>query len=144
MPTQPARTSAAAASTEAESAFGDGRLYLERFIERARHVEVQILADGFGTVVHLGDRDCSLQRRYQKVVEEAPAAAEEGAAPAPAEEEAAPAAEEEAAPPAEEEKSEEELLADLTSMMAGAQGGGGGGDAEAGGEAAAAEGEAEA
>jgi acetyl-CoA carboxylase biotin carboxylase subunit len=68
----------AAASTEAESAFGDGRLYLERFIERARHVEVQILADGFGTVVHLGDRDCSLQRRYQKVLEEAPAAAVPG------------------------------------------------------------------
>lgn len=72
------RSRFAAASTEAESAFGDGRLYLERFIERARHVEVQILADGFGTVVHLGDRDCSLQRRYQKVVEEAPAAAVPG------------------------------------------------------------------
>jgi acetyl-CoA carboxylase biotin carboxylase subunit len=63
----------AAASGEAAQAFGDGRLFLERFITRARHVEVQILADGHGHVVHLGERDCSLQRRYQKLVEESPA-----------------------------------------------------------------------
>lgn len=61
------------ASAEAKAAFSDGTLYLERYIEKARHVEVQILADSFGNVVHLGERDCSLQRRYQKMVEEAPA-----------------------------------------------------------------------
>ena len=63
----------ASASHEALQAFGDGRLYIEKFITQARHVEVQILADAHGTVVHLGERDCSAQRRYQKVVEEAPA-----------------------------------------------------------------------
>ena len=65
----------AVASNEALSAFGDGRLYVERFVENARHVEVQLLADSYGSIVHLGDRDCSLQRRYQKVLEEAPATA---------------------------------------------------------------------
>lgn len=64
----------AAASNEALQAFGDGRLYVERYIRRARHVEVQVMGDRFGTIVHLGERDCSLQRRFQKVVEEAPAA----------------------------------------------------------------------
>lgn len=64
-----------AASLEAEEAFGDGTLYVERFVENARHVEIQILGDGKGKVLHLGDRDCSAQRRYQKVVEEAPASA---------------------------------------------------------------------
>ena len=61
------------ASAEAQAAFGDKALFLERFVGNARHVEVQILADGHGNVIHLGDRDCSLQRRYQKVLEEAPA-----------------------------------------------------------------------
>ena len=63
----------AVASSEASSAFGDGRLYVERLVENARHVEVQLLADTYGNIVHLGDRDCSLQRRYQKILEEAPA-----------------------------------------------------------------------
>jgi acetyl-CoA carboxylase, biotin carboxylase subunit len=60
------------AVAEADAAFGDPRLYVERFVEAARHVEVQIAADDHGAVVHLGERDCSVQRRYQKVVEEAP------------------------------------------------------------------------
>jgi acetyl-CoA carboxylase biotin carboxylase subunit len=63
----------AAASAEAEQAFGDGRLFVERFVRRARHVEVQVLADSRGAVIHLGHRDCTLQRRYQKLIEEAPA-----------------------------------------------------------------------
>ena len=63
------------ASREAEAAFGDGRLYLERFVERARHVEVQIMGDGEGKILHFGERDCSVQRRYQKLVEEATATA---------------------------------------------------------------------
>lgn len=61
------------ASTEAAAAFGDGTLFLERYVSNARHVEVQILADAYGHVIHLGERDCSCQRRYQKLVEEAPA-----------------------------------------------------------------------
>lgn len=64
----------AEARGEAEAAFGDGSLFLERFIERPKHVEVQILADEHGEVVHLYERDCSVQRRHQKVVEVAPAA----------------------------------------------------------------------
>jgi acetyl-CoA carboxylase biotin carboxylase subunit len=60
-------------SREAQEAFGDGRVFIEQFVESGRHVEVQILGDGRGGVIHLGERDCSVQRRYQKVVEEAPA-----------------------------------------------------------------------
>lgn len=63
------------ASTEAKAAFGNGAMYLERVIYPARHIEVQILADQFGYVVHLGERDCSLQRNNQKVLEESPSVA---------------------------------------------------------------------
>ena len=62
-----------AAAAEARQAFGDGRLFVERFVQRARHVEVQVLADEHDNVIHLGHRDCTLQRRYQKLIEEAPA-----------------------------------------------------------------------
>ncbi len=58
--------------SEAENAFGDGTLYLEKFIENPRHIEIQIMGDQAGNLVHLGERECSLQRRHQKVVEEAP------------------------------------------------------------------------
>ncbi|MGH2346993.1 MAG: biotin carboxylase N-terminal domain-containing protein, partial [Chloroflexota bacterium] len=62
------------AQAEALAAFGNGALYLEKYLPRCRHVEIQIMADRHGSVIHLGDRDCSLQRRHQKVVEEGPSA----------------------------------------------------------------------
>lgn len=60
------------AKAEAEASFGDGTIYVEKFIEKPRHVEIQILGDNYGNVVYLGERDCSMQRRNQKVLEEAP------------------------------------------------------------------------
>ena len=59
--------------TEANNFFGNGVVYLEKFLERPRHIEIQVIGDGEGNAIHLGDRDCSLQRRHQKVLEEAPA-----------------------------------------------------------------------
>ena len=69
------RTEFEAAAREASAAFGDGTVYIEKLLTRARHVEIQVLCDSMGGAIHLNERDCSLQRRYQKVIEEAPSPA---------------------------------------------------------------------
>ena len=65
----------AASRQETRKAFGDSRIFMERYIEKPRHVEIQTLADAFGKVIHLGERECSIQRRYQKIIEESPSPA---------------------------------------------------------------------
>jgi len=60
------------ASSEAKSSFGDSRVFIEKYIEKPRHIEIQVLSDQFGNIIHLGERECSIQRRHQKIIEEAP------------------------------------------------------------------------
>lgn len=67
--------SLASSRQESSKAFGDSRVFIERYIERPRHVEIQVLADSHGNVIHLGERECSIQRRYQKIIEESPSMA---------------------------------------------------------------------
>jgi propionyl-CoA carboxylase alpha chain len=60
------------AQREAKSGFGDERVFIERYVEKSRHIEIQILGDSHGNIVHLGERECSIQRRHQKIIEESP------------------------------------------------------------------------
>ena len=71
----------AAAANEAEAAFGDGSLYVEKAVSPARHVEIQVLGDAHGNVLTLGERECSIQRRHQKLIEESPSPALDAEAP---------------------------------------------------------------
>lgn len=73
IPLQEVKESFTRASSEAEAAFGNGAMFIEKFIENPRHIELQVLGDRAGNVVHLYERDCSVQRRHQKLVEVAPA-----------------------------------------------------------------------
>ncbi len=68
------RTGLVSAVGEAQSSFGDDRVFIEKYIVKPRHIEIQVLGDKHGTVVHLGERECSIQRRHQKIIEEAPSA----------------------------------------------------------------------
>ena len=63
------------AVSESEASFGDSRVFVEKYIRHPRHIEIQVLADNFGNAIHLGERECSIQRRHQKVIEEAPSLA---------------------------------------------------------------------
>jgi propionyl-CoA carboxylase alpha chain/3-methylcrotonyl-CoA carboxylase alpha subunit/acetyl-CoA/propionyl-CoA carboxylase biotin carboxyl carrier protein len=69
------KTEIATARREGERYFGDGRLFVERYIERPRHIEVQVMGDGQGNVIHFWERECSIQRRFQKIIEKTPSLA---------------------------------------------------------------------